>query len=465
MLDETITYWITGGTLAETIERAWSFQGQSPLYFIIVWIVRTLGYESEQHLRLISMAAMFATIGPLLYIARIFNIPYAIGLLPLALFSEDTVVRYCLMARPYPFALFSLVSSTALLLDWMSTGRKLSFVLYPIFLTLTLYFQYIFAPVIGLHLLLFTALRNNLNKVQFRWLIWTWFISALMLIPGILHIVSWLSRSNLLVQVPLPSYNNLAFRFFPLGALGLPLLGCLIAALNIPFKTRKGDSKTVAILAVWAFLPPILNYLLSLFFASNFFIDRYYLWRAPGLALLVGYLLNLIDSQKFIKVTLIGWMCFSATVELLRNYHMDDWLVVQQFINENTSEELLLLNTGLLELDTPPYAQDSVSTSYLTAPFSVYPINNPTIIIPPTFEGEREENYLKTTILPQINKHQSFIIVAARSRRFPYNGKNLLSIDYYQEILSLLNFKEETRISLGTVDIAKYVGNKITNNK
>lgn len=457
MLDETITYWVTGGTMQDTIERAWAFQGQSPLYFMIVWLERSMGFDSEYSLRATSLIMMGLSIIPLWYCARALEIRYPLAVLPLAIFCDDIIIRYTMLARPYAWGIFCLTTSTALLLNWMSTGKRVSFLLYPLFLALALYFQYLFLPVIIVHFLIYLTLRKLHSKGKFSSLVWAWFATLLLMIPGILHLASWANRSGLLSQVPLPSPTQAFARLFPLGSLGLPILGCLVGFLNVPFKFKPGKIQIFILLLCWAFGPTILHYVVSISGNTNIFIDRYYIWRAPGVALLVAYSLNRIDSEKFVKLAIAVWALFMVPVEFFRRYQMDDWQQVSQFITENAPNEILLLNTGLLELDNVPYPEDPMSIAYLTSPFTVYPVENPTIPIPLSFEGENQEYYLKQSIIPKLSKLKSFVLIVARARRIKYNGRALLSSDYYSEIFSLFDFMPEERTEVGTVDIVKFI--------
>jgi hypothetical protein len=286
------------------------------------------------------------------------------------------------------------------------------------------------------------------------------------MIPGILHLASWSNRTSLLSQVPLPTTYQAFARLFPLGSLGLPVLGCLVGFLNIPFKFKPGQIRVLFLLLCWAFGPVLLHYAISVFGHTNVFIDRYYIWRAPGVALLVAYLLNRIDSEKFVKVAIAVWAMFMVPVEIFRRYQMDDWQQVAQFITDNAADEVLLLNTGLLELDNVPYPEDSTSIAYLSSPFTVYPVENPTILIPLSFEGGNQEYYLKQSIVPKINKLKSFVLIVAKTRRVKYDGRALLSPEYYSEIFNLFDFTLGDRTEIGTVDVLKFIRvTKETNNR
>jgi hypothetical protein len=54
-LDETITAWIVNGSLAGAWRRAIDFQGQSPFYFSLEWLMRNLFGSNEISLRFLSL--------------------------------------------------------------------------------------------------------------------------------------------------------------------------------------------------------------------------------------------------------------------------------------------------------------------------------------------------------------------------------------------------------------------------
>ena len=56
-LDELGTWWVVKDGLGDTVHRALTFHGQSPLYYLIVWSARVVGGHSEVVLRLPSLIA------------------------------------------------------------------------------------------------------------------------------------------------------------------------------------------------------------------------------------------------------------------------------------------------------------------------------------------------------------------------------------------------------------------------
>ncbi|MCB0333969.1 MAG: hypothetical protein KDD55_10755, partial [Bdellovibrionales bacterium] len=64
-LDETISYWITNNSFHDVTQRAISHQGQSPLYFWILWAWRQAIGHNEFALRLPSLLFGLASLAVL----------------------------------------------------------------------------------------------------------------------------------------------------------------------------------------------------------------------------------------------------------------------------------------------------------------------------------------------------------------------------------------------------------------
>src|SRR5437762_1489374 len=51
-LDELGTWWVVKDRFSDAVERAFTYQGQPPLYYSIAWLARAIGGHSEFVLRL-----------------------------------------------------------------------------------------------------------------------------------------------------------------------------------------------------------------------------------------------------------------------------------------------------------------------------------------------------------------------------------------------------------------------------
>jgi hypothetical protein len=460
MLDETITQWITNDQLDDTIRKSWIFQGQSPLYFVLIWYYRFVGAQSEVQLRLTSLISMILSAIPLIICAQRLKLKYSLAVVLLTLMSDELIVRYAIMLRPYAIGLLFHNLAAALFLSWVVTEKRTYIYIYSIVLAITLYFQYLFAPAIGIHLLMYILLAKKYRYKDCILLLWCYFFTLIMLIPGFLHITSWLSRAAMLESIPAPTFQQLIGRTFPLGVLGLSALGIVSGALYYPWRTKSGDWRVGIILAAWAFGPSLLLYLVYCTSGINLIIDRYYIWRAPGLALFVTYIFNRIDSIHILKVAITVWALFIITVESLRVYKVDDWRAVQHALAGYSETSPVLFNSGLLELKTVPYPETGAESAYRRTPFEVYPIAQQLVPIPPSFEGDEYTFFLNTEVLPKIKSKSEFILVIPSNHKIFYDEKIISSTDYFKKLFTILGFDAIKTSQIGVLNITSFALSK-----
>ena len=112
-LDEFGTYWVVEGDFVTMLERAWAFQGQSPLYYAFPWISRHVFGDSELALRLPSL--LFGCLSVL----AVYSTGRAIegstaGLYAAALFwLAVPSVQHTVEARPYSLVMFTVAAALA----------------------------------------------------------------------------------------------------------------------------------------------------------------------------------------------------------------------------------------------------------------------------------------------------------------------------------------------------------------
>ena len=108
-LDEFGTLWVIEGGFSQLMERVNTFQGQSPLYYLLVWLFVHFIGESEFTLRLFSLLlGVGTTYG--IYVLGNFLYGKNAGLVSASfLWLSSSMVRSSSDARPYALALFMAV--------------------------------------------------------------------------------------------------------------------------------------------------------------------------------------------------------------------------------------------------------------------------------------------------------------------------------------------------------------------
>jgi hypothetical protein len=121
--DETSTWWIIEGSLAETISRASYCTGQSSLYMLIAWSAKQIGGGHEIVLRLPSLLAAGAAVFFLYRLAeRLLDRATALIAIVLFLCIKPVAVSAA-DARPYAFALaLSVAAMLFLIRCWILGG-------------------------------------------------------------------------------------------------------------------------------------------------------------------------------------------------------------------------------------------------------------------------------------------------------------------------------------------------------
>ena len=105
-LDEFGTLWTIDGDLRQVIQRAFSFQGQSPFYYLIVWAFKQVFGVSEITLRLPSLFFGFATVCEVYLLGTLVG-NRRIGITAASLlWLSPTMAKVNADARPYALALF-----------------------------------------------------------------------------------------------------------------------------------------------------------------------------------------------------------------------------------------------------------------------------------------------------------------------------------------------------------------------
>ena len=112
-LDEFGTFWVVEGDFRTMLDRSWTFQGQSPLYYALPWASMQVFGESEIALRVPSLLLGCLSLIAVYLCARAIDGPAA-GLYSAALFWLSVPsTLYTVEARPYALVLFTVAVALA----------------------------------------------------------------------------------------------------------------------------------------------------------------------------------------------------------------------------------------------------------------------------------------------------------------------------------------------------------------
>jgi uncharacterized membrane protein len=446
-LDETVTLWITSASFTETLNRSWSFQAQSPLYFLLFWLWRSLLVvnitNNELLYRLPSVIAMALAIVILIRIVKNYEKEAIASIIILVCLADPTLIKLSIGARPYSIAFLSLLGSIWALNIWLSSGTNWWRLIYIVFTTLTFYFHYVFALVGILHLIIFLTRKSTISITTTK-LFFTWVCCLILALPGVLHILSWSTRSNLLALYPAVTLVNFSKNIFPVELTVFGLCGSALMYLYSTPSLKRFPAKNLLLVSlIWAFLPTTILFLISKITGNQFFLDRFYFWRIGGMALGVSALVSLIKPRTALNIMLVVWIGFSLLLESMRIWQIENWANVANTINNETEPKTgVLLYSGLVELGVIDWTEGSLKEQYLGSPFKVYPVKFPFHILPHGFEENDSTTYWQQRLIPKLSNYDRLALVTMGWRNIETKDNNHLSVqEYFKNFLTTNNWE------------------------
>ena len=411
-LDECITAWVVQpDTFKEVIARAWGYQAQSPLYFMILKLWSLLTGDSDFALRSFSLLCSFFSIFITYYIfkeikfkfegettQRKYNsfIPFFVILLTLVL-NED-FIKTAFTARPYALGLLFVNISTLIFFriinnlkedfnrsesnktDINRTKLKATKKIVPFYflsLLTTFYIHYLFIGVVFLHLYILLQNKNLLPSIiknLRNTILISSSISTIFSLPGLYHMYIWSHKINEVNfnEDPDALQNILQYvkALFPRHISIYLILALFLAfcfsklKLTFPISTSTPKNKIPNALKIplfWALIPAVLLIFLQLITGGTFIIDRYYLWRCIGISILVTLIFLSIEGKKSKAIFISTFVFFGLFLEIQRKWVIEDWKEAQKLIKEDIQERNngmpypTLVYTGLAEADSIKY--------------------------------------------------------------------------------------------------------------
>lgn len=389
-IDEFTSYWVIESSFSEVFRRSFEYQGQSPFYYLLLWLFSKLFGTSEIALRLLSIVSFSLTLIVFYKVSiKLFNKKIAYCAVCFLSVIDSSLILFS--ARPYGLGLlFFLLSILYLLKLQESKYPKFSFI-YTLTLTLTVYCHYLLFPMITVHclyILLKNDFRLNLKSKIFIYQIATF---GMLLLPVIPHIISLRKNSSLYSFEQLPTLLSIIENttYLPLAILFVFLtLFYLIAPHKIiNIKTYEHNSNLI-FLCGWVILPPLCLFLLSTYLDSPIFIQRYLIWQLPGLALLISILINLIQQPIYKGVLFLCMFALTYRIFQLSPIPIEDWkLGIKKFSEistDSTKNTKKFLYSGLIESKNDKWLNDPEKQNYLKTSLRYYGFQTPVTLLPST---------------------------------------------------------------------------------
>ena len=396
-LDETITFWVVKDGAWQAVRRALEYQGQSPLYFLTVWLSVAIAGASEWALRLPSLVAfgaatvLVARIGMRLLSAQA-------GSIAAVVFAYGAFRGIAHDARPYAVAIFFVLASTAALLRWLSSGTTRDAVLYTVMASLVLYSHPLFGLTFAVHLGTVIEYRiRGASVVRTRAVVVSQIVAAVLALPiGIQIAWLWRLRHALWFE-PLPSPTYL------LAAIAWPVILGGIAWL----RRRRSSTSFPVWLVIWGLVPPVVLYLSSITTQVTVAVGRYAYSSMPARALLAAAMIN--SFRQPVRVALV--LCVVAIGLLsIAAGPLEDWRAAVDVARPLvvSDETPVLVRSGLPQALLTDWLEDPERAENVLAPLSFYRIRGRVLALPYDLNAA----YIERRIVPAIVHADRFVVLA-----------------------------------------------------
>jgi len=377
-VDENLTAWVTSDSFSDAVSRSYRYQGQSPLYFMGIWLWRQLVGANEFMLRLPSMLATLA----ILWRIRVFVRGWlsdsgswlAVGLGAGVLLLGDGPVA----ARPYVFGALALVIATEHAVRWSENGSLRSGMLWCGASVVALYMHpFVFFAVAGQGALILVTrpeLRRQMVVVAAT--------GAALCLPIVPQVLSLGQRQESLVLVDQPSTGQLVFALLQ-PTLLVPVVVCGAVARFLGTLRPPRLGQIPGAMWVWAVAPQIGVFAYSHLSGSSIFILRYFGFALPALAMITAAIL--IDLRPPV-IALVGLaISVAITVASFLTPIETQWALAAEVVNDR-SAGVVFASAGFVEAADADFIRGD-AVDYLNAPLLNYGVTGPIEALPLHFDN------------------------------------------------------------------------------
>jgi uncharacterized membrane protein len=414
-LDELGTWWVVKDGLGDTVDRAFNFHGQSPLYYLIVWATRTVGGDSEAILRLPSLIATAVSAILLYRLARTLIGREGARLAVLAFAATNVVAFEASEARPYAMATMAVIASTYALVRWLDDGRRWSLALaYALLAVAVVWLHYLFALALVPHALYaFVRLRQGETGVSGRRLAAVAVIVTAGIVPLAVQLASlWDRRSSLSIPSD-GSVQDFAVVLLPPVLVASLFLGSLLAGMQdrVRIAPVPARSSTFVLLGGWLLFPVLTLFLVSALTPVTFLSLRYFASVAPAAAMLAGWAVASLEPSAARRIVagvlaLVSVLAYGGTLK-----NGEDWRGAAAFEREHADPgTIVLLHPALVESAQLDWFSDREKLSYLLSVQSYYPMEGRVTPMPYVLDDEASA-YLEGLVTGELAGADRFLLV------------------------------------------------------
>jgi uncharacterized membrane protein len=370
-LDETLSAWIVMGSVDDVWHRSISFQGQSPLYYLLLWGWSKLFGASELALRSLSILFCGITLALMSLLARHLRIgTLGVVIAVSFLLAADVFQDAVLSARPYSFALMTAVASILLVMRLVNSFSVLNATLCVSSLVALFYAHYLFGLIALPHAVLLIQSRANARRIA-PYLV----VAGLCCIPGLLQVATLFARKSGLSFAAAPTGIALLKGWVPLAAGVAVVVGVLMAIIWGGKLVLSGAHRSaLRILLPYVVLGPLPLMIVSALGSTSLWTPRYWSWQLVMMALAVGVVIESFSTRRA-RLTAVAATCAFLLLRVLsQDRVVEGWREAALLASKRAGP--VALYSGLAEVESGVVDGVREYEQYLRTPFVVYGVNN-----------------------------------------------------------------------------------------
>lgn len=380
---------MVNGSFADSVRRPYDFQGQSPLYFMFLWVWTQVAGDSEVALRLPTIGFTLATVWHLRLLGREL-VDRSTGDVVAAFYAVVAIATVSLpegalwvVARPYGALFFALV----------------------VFAVLAV-FMHPFAiyAVLSYAVWAWPAMRAR----RYGQLLSLAGVGIALLLPLIPQVISLAERQAGFSYAETPSILFVAF-----APVQIAVVVGVVVAFGF-YRSLRPWTETqrivVGFAVAWMLTAPFGLWAHSVLSGDSVFLFRYFAAAIPGMCLLAAIFVAHIDGQHAAVLAIGGGLV--AAIVAVGFVSTAGYERVAERIAEEPQPNVVLATSSLIELRDVHFI-DGDAIDYLSAQLNYYGVE-PTAILP-RFEDAMSKPYLDATFAEAVRSDRLVVVEPVRS--------------------------------------------------
>ena len=383
-LDETGTWWVINGSAREVVQRAEAVQGQSPFYYLILWLSKGVIGHSEIALRLPSLVFSIAAVVFVYLLARRLIDSECARIAVVAFIVWPQVAFEASDARPYALAAMLSVACAVVLVAWLDVGglwRGVGTVL----LAASIPYAHPVSALVLIPLGLYAIVRvvEGSTPVRTPTLVIAAFGIIVLLIPVVRELSALANRSN---DWNVPSALSGWWVVATLLPASFAAAGLTALILTIRKRARfvlpRSPTSTQVLLGSWFLIPSATLFGLSFLTPVQLLGTRYYMMIAPAAAIIAGALIRSVEPPRARRIVIMVLVLVSV-VDVVSRYKSGDVRAAIALAGSVADDHTTtFISYGFIESNQPMFFSDPKRQGLLTAPTSYYPLPGDVVALP-----------------------------------------------------------------------------------